>query len=789
MNAPSPSIAAVVPSREAAFREASRALAAGHPVVITGAEGSGRTTFGLLLLRTRAGSGRIVHRITGAKALSHVPFAALAALAAQIPGLAAVDATEAETITALAAQGLDAPRTIFVDRAEHVDSESAAALAQLHPGIELIIAATRLAELPAEFNRLAYDDGASHMELAPLSVNDARLLAEDLLQNPFNAGTLNRLYNLSGGNALYLRELVIDAAQHGRLPILNGYHTLAADWQPSGRRVLDLIATRLAEQPEHIRHTLELLALTGPLSRSLATQLCDAVSLDTAIAEGLVTVSTMNRTTDIAQSFDGPGAQQLNEHSEAMVQLGAGFSPELVLAAASPLGIDRHADRIAKRLTRETLPAATRLHLEAIRSPHHSAEPAADVEATERLQRTAWRITELARQGRPSDGVQLFAEQVGGADWAAASPDAQTLSIQAMFLAMMGEGSRPDIFDEHFTHINWHDVSLDHAVFLTGRADLFLELGNAAEARELVSQSLGLLSMQDRTDLAGFTSGLGAVASVMLGDDTHAEEQYRVYRAASVTSGGLARPEVERLTRLVIHTLEGAEAAAAQLATLRESAAAAGDALLEMRLLHDAWRLRLVQSDAQLTHLEEMGRLARTVQGSFAETLTMYADAFRELIAGEQTEEAHLAEDVVLAHLQAGRALFAAEVAARAAELASASGDRKRAHGLLSLFAQATPMLEGVNTPSLGRARIDIGLLSEREAEVCAAAVEGKSNPEIATELFLSPRTVEGHLQRAYAKLGITDRRQLLPPSSTYTESSMQSFTQSSTQSPAEDAG
>ena len=114
-------------------------------------------------------------------------------------------------------------------------------------------------------------------------------------------------------------------------------------------------------------------------------------------------------------------------------------------------------------------------------------------------------------------------------------------------------------------------------------------------------------------------------------------------------------------------------------------------------------------------------------------------------------------------------------MAARAAELASASGDRKRAHGLLSLFAQATPMLEGVNTPSLGRARIDIGLLSEREAEVCAAAVEGKSNPEIATELFLSPRTVEGHLQRAYAKLGITDRRQLLPPSST--------------QSPAEDAG
>jgi DNA-binding CsgD family transcriptional regulator len=107
-----------------------------------------------------------------------------------------------------------------------------------------------------------------------------------------------------------------------------------------------------------------------------------------------------------------------------------------------------------------------------------------------------------------------------------------------------------------------------------------------------------------------------------------------------------------------------------------------------------------------------------------------------------------------------GARLLAAEAAGAAAVIHDGQGDRgaaRRAHARSHALAEGC---EGATTPAL-RLAARTPLLTAREHEVAMLAAAGLTSKAIAGRLVVSPRTVESHLYRVFAKLGVEDRSQL----------------------------
>ncbi|MDT5043792.1 MAG: hypothetical protein QOE51_4777 [Actinoplanes sp.] len=106
-----------------------------------------------------------------------------------------------------------------------------------------------------------------------------------------------------------------------------------------------------------------------------------------------------------------------------------------------------------------------------------------------------------------------------------------------------------------------------------------------------------------------------------------------------------------------------------------------------------------------------------------------------------------------------GYLVFAAEAAATAVRLFRAARD-PRALAASTLLADVLAKCDSVRTPALLAVQPS---LTNRERQVAELAAEGVRSREIADRLYLSPRTVENHLQRVYAKLGVNSRVGLAP--------------------------
>ncbi|HKN92090.1 MAG TPA: LuxR C-terminal-related transcriptional regulator, partial [Acidimicrobiia bacterium] len=196
-------------------------------------------------------------------------------------------------------------------------------------------------------------------------------------------------------------------------------------------------------------------------------------------------------------------------------------------------------------------------------------------------------------------------------------------------------------------------------------------------------------------------------------------------------------------------------AAAGDLPTARRLLAEAaddgeriGDRIGEVSALHGL--ARLGKARAVIDRLE---RVAQSIEGNLAPARAAHARA----LVKEDPEGLLVVSEAFGAM---GADLLAAEAAADAAVAWRRSNDSRRAAAAERRAAELASRCEGASTPALQaigtRAR-----LTPVEREVALLAAGGRSNKQVAQELFLATRTVENHLQHVYEKLGISGRTEL----------------------------
>ena len=284
-----------------------------------------------------------------------------------------------------------------------------------------------------------------------------------------------------------------------------------------------------------------------------------------------------------------------------------------------------------------------------------------------------------------------------------------------------------------------------HSVEVQSLADRNWELTIALAALASVEAHLGRVE----DSRAHGTQGL-AIARSMGGLD----EGIRSLRALAFLELSLSRPE-----RALAHLSEIAELAAAveDPGVLRY----AGD--------HIEALIGVADLDAAEDHLERLERQSVVVDRAWGLAVAGRCRGLLLSARGDLTGALGVIDDALEHHrrvpmpFEHGRTLLVAGTARRRAKrLRDARWALTAAQSIFERL--GAPLWAATATVELarigGRRPTPLGLTGT-EQQVVQLVVAGRSNPEVAAELFMSRRTVEDHLSKVYRKLGVGSRTQL----------------------------
>jgi DNA-binding CsgD family transcriptional regulator/tetratricopeptide (TPR) repeat protein len=264
-------------------------------LVLAGPAGVGKTRLAREVSEVLAGEFEI-EWCTATRAEVSIPFGALA----QLVNVGGAARGTAETIRAAVDALQSRSVVLVVDDVQLLDEASALLLqACVLGGAARVLLTLRHGEqAPSAVSGLWRDGTCEVVELQPLSRSETSTLLEDALGGPVEPTSADRIYDLTDGNLLFLRELVRAGLDGATLQAASGIWR----WRGPigvGRGLRDLIQDAFRGLDDAEREALLLVALGEPLPSGMLAELVEQSVVVELAARGLLTATGLGEAAEV----------------------------------------------------------------------------------------------------------------------------------------------------------------------------------------------------------------------------------------------------------------------------------------------------------------------------------------------------------------------------------------------------------------------------------------------------------------------------------------------------------
>ena len=258
-------------------------------VVISGAEGVGKSRIAREALAVAASEGCETRLTAGTSSARAIPLGAFSAWAPS--GVTDTVALVRGVIEALTSAPSAAKMVLAVDDIHLLDDLSTFVVHQIVArGLAKVILTVGDGEpIPPATQEIWKADHFARLDLQQLSVDETSRLLTATLPGPVDPDAADRLWKLTRGNVLYLRNIVEQEVADGRIVQESGYWRWIGDpIMPPG--LVELIESRIGTLPTPVSEVIDALAVGEPIELAALTRITDSAAVEEAETRGLITL-------------------------------------------------------------------------------------------------------------------------------------------------------------------------------------------------------------------------------------------------------------------------------------------------------------------------------------------------------------------------------------------------------------------------------------------------------------------------------------------------------------------